>query len=167
MIGVSYVYVLPLVSLLIIAIIANGLLAGLFFVFSVAVGPGFRRVDDGTYVHAFRAINAAILNGGFLSVFFGAPLAAAACVVLHVWRGEPASLALAVAGAVCSALTFVITAAGNMPLNRELDRAPITTEQQRRLARQRFEGRWNRRNLARVISSTAALSFLVSALAAG
>ncbi|MFV0435173.1 MAG: DUF1772 domain-containing protein [Leucobacter sp.] len=156
-------HALLLGPLLVVAIIANGLLAGLFFVFSVAIGPGFRRVDDGTYVQAFRAINAAILNGRFLAVFFFAPLSAAGCVVLLLWRGGSASLPSVVAGAICSALTFGITAAGNVPLNRELDRAPTFTEPQRRTARQRFETPWNRRNLARTVTSIGALAFLAIA----
>ncbi len=62
-------------ALLIAAIVTNGLLAGLFFVFTCAIAPGFRHLDDATYVRAFRAINRAILNGWFLLVFFTAPLA--------------------------------------------------------------------------------------------
>ncbi|GEP49324.1 DUF1772 domain-containing protein [Microbacterium saccharophilum] len=160
-------HALLLGPLLVVAIIANGLLAGLFFVFSVAIGPGLRRVDDGTYVRAFRAINTAILNGKFLTVFFVAPIAAVACAVLHLSRGGSASLPSVVAGAVCSALTFGVTAAGNVPLNQELDRAPIDTEHQRRTARGRFETRWNRRNLTRTLTSTGALTFLAVALVTG
>ena len=47
-------------------------LAGLFFVFTCAIAPGFRHLDDATYAQAFRAINRAILNGWFLLVFFTA-----------------------------------------------------------------------------------------------
>lgn len=153
--------------LLVFAIVANGLLAGLFFVFGVAIGPGLRQVDDGTYVRAFRSINAAILNGKFLTVFFVAPIAAAVCAVLHLLRGGSAPLPLVVAGAVCSVLTFGITAAGNVPLNEELDRAPIDTEHQRRTARQQFETRWNRRNLARTVTSVGSLVFLAVASVTG
>ncbi|MGO2862045.1 MAG: hypothetical protein ACTIC1_12865, partial [Brevibacterium sp.] len=52
-----------------IAIIANGLLAGVFFAFSTAVTPGLKDTDDNTYVRTFAAINRAILNGWFLLVF--------------------------------------------------------------------------------------------------
>ncbi|WP_018155493.1 DUF1772 domain-containing protein [Demetria terragena] len=151
--------------LLLVAIVANGLLAGLFFVFSVAIGPGFGRVDDATYVRAFRAINAAILNGMFVSVFFVAPLAAVGCVLLHVWQDGSTSLPWVIAAAVCSVLTFGITTAVNVPLNRELDQAPITTDQQRQAARQRFESRWNRWNYARTATSAGALTLLATTLA--
>lgn len=152
---------------MVVAIITNGLLAGLFFVFSIAIGPGLRHVDDRTYVRAFRMINTAILNGKFLTVFFVAPIAAAGCAVLHLSRDGSASLPAVIIGAVCSALTFGITAAGNVPLNHELDRAPIDTDHQRRTARQRFETRWNRRNLARTLTSTGAVTFLAVASVTG
>lgn len=153
--------------LMAVAILANGLLAGLFFAFSVAICPGFRLVDDNTYVRAFRAINSAILNGRFLTVFFVAPVAAVACAVFHLWHGGSASLLSVIAGAVCSALTFGITAAGNVPLNRELASAPIDTAHRCRMARQRFERGWNRWNLARSVASTGALSFLALASVTG
>ncbi len=159
-------HALLLGPLLVVAIVTNGLLAGLFFVFSVAIGPGFRRVDDDTYVRAFRAINAAVLNGRFLAVFFLAPLSAAACVALSLWRGGSTPLPSMIAGAICSVLTFGITTGGNVPLNHELDQAPVATEPQRRASRQHFESRWNRRNLARTLTSTGALIFLSAALVA-
>ena len=35
-----------------VSLITNGMLAGLFFVFSCAIYPGFRRLDDRSYVRA-------------------------------------------------------------------------------------------------------------------
>lgn len=151
---------------LVAAVITNGLLAGLFFVFSCAISPGFRRIDDRTYVQAFRAINTAILNGWFLSVFVTAPLSAIASIMLHAWQvGGSAPLLLLLAGAVCSMLTFGITATRSVPLNRGLERSPTDTEQQRSTARQRFEARWTRWNLVRTVTSIGALACLAAAAA--
>lgn len=147
--------------ILALAIVTNGLLAGLFFVFTVAVSPGFQHIDDHSYVRAFRAINMTIQNGWFLSVFFAAPLSAAASAVMH-WRDGAATATWIIVGAICSALTFGITAAANVPLNRELDQAPIGTEQQRRITRGRFEARWNRWNLARTLTSIGSIAFLAT-----
>lgn len=146
-----------------VAIVTNGLLAGLFFVFACAISPGFRRIDDHSYVHAYRAINTTILNGWFLLVFFLAPVSAAVSAVIHDGHEHTAPTTLLIAGAVCSMLTFVITAAANVPLNRALDQAPIATEQQQRAARQHFEARWNRWNLARTLTCTTALALLALA----
>ena len=142
------------------AVVTNGLLAGVFFVFACAIGPGLRRVDAGSYVQVFRAINTAILNGWFLSVFALAPLSAAASVVLCAWRGSAPAMVPLLVGAACSASAFGITATANVPLNRDLDRADVDTEQQCRIARRDFEARWNRWNLARTLTSIGALAFL-------
>ncbi|WP_236866724.1 anthrone oxygenase family protein [Brevibacterium daeguense] len=140
-----------------VAIVTNGLLAGLFFAFTCAVTVGFRDVDDRTYIQAFRAINTAILNRRFLLAFFAAPLTAVVSAVLLPWRGNPTPLLWLGLGAICSALTFLITAAVNVPLNRALDRATVSSEAHVRDARQQFEPRWNRWHHTRTLTSTAAL----------
>ncbi|APF40844.1 DUF1772 domain-containing protein [Neomicrococcus aestuarii] len=151
--------------ILVVAIVTNGLLAGLFFAFTCAISPAFRRVDDATYVSAFRAINAAILNGWFLTVFFVAPLSSLVSSVFVLWKDGSASVILVLAGAVCSALTFGITAAANVPLNRLLEQSPTGTIAQQTNARRDFEDRWNRWNLARTLTSSGTLAFLAAALA--
>lgn len=154
-------------ALLIAAIVTNGLLAGLFFVFTCAIAPGFRHLDDATYVRAFRAINRAILNGWFLLVFFTAPLATLAYALLGYWRAMESPSAWAWAGAVCAALTFIITAAGNVPLNTRLDHTTAGTESADRAAREQFETRWSRWNLARTITGVGALVSLAIAAVSG
>lgn len=152
---------------LFLAIVLNGLLAGLFFAFSIAIIPALRRVDDSTYVRSFRAINAAILNPGFLLVFCLAPLSAVAVVVLRLLPGGAGLSLWLMVGAVFSVLTFLFTAGINVPLNNGLDRAVIDTESQRAEARARFESRWNRWNHARTLTSIGALSFLAVGIALG
>ncbi|MFC5070086.1 DUF1772 domain-containing protein [Kitasatospora cinereorecta] len=149
--------------LLIIAVAANGLLAGLFFSFACAITPALRRVDDRSYVQAFRAINAAILNGWFLLIFCAAPLSAIAVAVLPLGNRHAATLPWLIAGAVCSVATFGVTAAANVPLNRALDRAPTSMETHYRVARERFENRWNRWNLIRTLTSSGALTLFAIA----
>lgn len=142
-----------------IAIIANGLLAGLFFAFTCALSPALGRLDDHAFVEAFRAVNAVILNGWFLSVFFLAP---AVAIVSAVWGGvaRQPSLPWLVTGAICAVITFVITVAANVPLNHALDTALTTTSAQYRAARLAFEAAWNRWNLARTFTSVGALGLL-------
>lgn len=151
--------------ILVVATVTNGLLAGLFFAFTCAISPAFRRVDDATYVSAFRAINAGILNGWFLTVFFVAPLSALVNAGFVLWSGGSAPVILVLAGAVCSVLTFGITAAANVPLNRFLEQSPTGTIAEKTSARRGFEDRWNRWNLARTLTSSGALAFLAAALA--
>lgn len=150
-------------ALLVTAIVMNGLLAGLFFVFACGITPGFGRVDDATYVQAFHAINRAIVNGWFLLVFLAAPLTALAYALLGTRSAALVSTSWAWAGAACAALTFLITAARNVPLNTQLDRAATRTEVEYRIARQRFEAPWNRWNLIRTITSIGGLVCLALA----
>ncbi|WP_127783408.1 anthrone oxygenase family protein [Rhodococcus sp. X156] len=148
---------------LVVAVVANGLLAGVFFAFSCAISLALHRVDDRSYVTVFRAINSAILNAGFLLVFALAPLAAVAAVALPHDASRNVSVPWLVAGAACSVATFVITAAANVPLNRALDAAPVTSEAQCTDARGHFEGRWNRWNLLRTATGVAAVALLAVA----
>lgn len=161
-----------LTSCLLLAIVLNGLLAGLFFAFSIAVIPGFRRVDDSTYVRSFRAINTAILNPLFLLVFCLAPLSAVATVVLRLWGGGAEPVLWLVIAALCSMLTLVITAGVNVPLNNALDRSEVDTEARSleapsREARQRFESRWNRWNHARTLTSIGAFACFTAGMGLG
>lgn len=146
-----------------VSIVTNGLMAGLFFVFAVAICPGFRRLDDRAYVRAFTSINAAILNPMFLTVFVLAPATSLLCALLHMRGGLGASALPAIAGAGFSVVSFGITVAGNVPLNQALDRAPHETERQCAQARHRFEGRWGRLNVARTCASIASLACLAIA----
>lgn len=155
----------PLTTLIIVALITNGLLAGTFFVFSCGITPALRRVDNRTYNTAFRAINNSILNRWFLTVFMTAPLSSVANTILRAWHGGPGLLSIYVVGAICSVLTFVITVAANVPLNRNLDQATVNTDQQRRNAREQFETRWNHWNFTRTVTSISALAlFAISAI---
>mgnify|MGYP001609516366 CR=1 FL=1 len=140
-----------------VALVANGILAGLFFAFACAVVPGFRRVDDRTFVLAFRAINRAILNGWFLLVFFAAPVSAVAAAVLGGWSWE------LIAAAALAVLTFPVTVAANVPRNNALDAADATTAAGMRAERERFEGPWARWNLVRTVAAVGALVALAVA----
>ena len=149
---------------LLVSVVANGLLAGLFFTFACAVGAALGRLDDQSYVAAFRSINSAILNGWFLSVFFLAPVTAGIAALRAVLGHQPTSWAM-VAGAVCSLLTFIITVTVNVPLNEALEAATTTTASQYSQARQAFEGAWNQANLVRTLTSVAACTLIALASA--
>lgn len=144
-----------------VALLCNGLLGGVFLAFACAIVPGLRRVDDHVYVTAFRAVNAAILNGWFLTVFLGAPLFAIAAVVV-----SPTGSAQwwAVAGLVCAIVTFVVTAAVNVPLNQRLDAASGQAPSEQASARRAFERRWNAAHLIRTATSVGAAGFLTIAV---
>jgi uncharacterized membrane protein len=147
---------------LVAATVGNGLLAGAFFAFSLGVAPGLRRVDDLSYVTVFRAINRSIVNGLFILVFLGAPIATVAVTALHLVAARRESPAWLVAGLVLCLFSFAVTVLVNVPLNNRLGTAPIGGAQVRK-ARDHFEMRWNRWNHVRTATSTAALIVLALA----
>jgi hypothetical protein len=59
------------------AVVAMGLLAGLFYAFDVAVMPALTRADDRTLVDAMQQMIDAIENPVFFLTFLGAPVLAA------------------------------------------------------------------------------------------
>ena len=102
-------------------VIGCGLMAGLFFAFSVAVMRGLGRVPAAHGMAAMQSINAAILNPVFLCVFFGT---AALCLVVLVsslsrWHEAGASL-FAAGAALYLAGAFLTTIVFNVPMNQAL-----------------------------------------------
>jgi uncharacterized membrane protein len=145
---------------LLLAAIASGLQAGLYYGFAVGVMPGLARGDARTFVAAMQQINVAIVNPWFLLTFLGAPALAGLAAALHLGRGPV--LGWAIAGFVLALATVVITAAFNIPLNNALDAAGSGDPAAARTA---FESGWVIWNAVRALTSTAALGCLAWALA--
>jgi uncharacterized membrane protein len=68
-------------TITLVAALACGLMAGLFFAFSVAVMKALARLPSAEGIGAMQSINVAIINPLFLAVFFGT---AAACVLVMI-----------------------------------------------------------------------------------
>ncbi len=153
------------VIILVAATVAAGLLAGLFYAFAVAVMPGLGRSDSRTFVDAMQQINEAILNPWFAASFFGAPVLTAVAAALHFRADGRAVLPWTAAAFVLCTLTLIITIRVNVPLNNALDAAG-SPDRIADLAevRERFEASWVRWNIARAVTSTAALGCLIWAL---
>ncbi|MFV0532869.1 MAG: anthrone oxygenase family protein [Cumulibacter sp.] len=99
-------------------------------------------------------------------VFFGAPATAIIGAIAHVGADIPHSSGWVIAGGILSALTFLITAMANVPLNRGLDLADVDTDVQQHAACEGFEARWNRWNLARTLTSVLCILSLAMAITA-
>lgn len=150
---------------LVAAILAAALQAGLYYAFACAVLPGLGRSDDRTFVTAMQQVNVAIINPWFLVTFLGAPLLATLAAVLSLGGGSRGVLAGAVLGALFAAATFVITAALNVPLNNALAAAG-RPDQVADLAapRNAFAPPWARWNTVRAVTSTLGVASLAWAL---
>jgi uncharacterized membrane protein len=153
---------------LVAATVTTGLVAGLFYGFSIAVMPGLARTDDRTLVDVMRGINAAILNGWFLLGYVGALLLDALALVLFALHAE--SRAVLAPVAVSTALylaAVVLTARVNIPLNNALEAAgSADTPADPAATRRDFERPWVRANHWRTLLCAAALAGHCWALAA-
>lgn len=150
---------------LVAAIVAAGLAAGVFFLYAVAIMPGLRRVDDRTFVGAFQAIDRAIVSPLFIGgAFFGTLVLSVAAVGLHL--GEPGALGWSAAAALLQLVVIALTLAVNVPRNDALKAAGDPDAIDVARARAAFdELRWARWNGVRVVLSTAVLACLAAALA--
>ena len=145
------------------AVVAVGLVAGLFFFNASVVMPALAEVDDRTFVAVLDKINDAVYNPLFFAVTFGAPVLIAVAAVQRR-RGENpgaarwiwAALALYVAG-------LLVTMAINVPLTDDLVAAQPANASELAAVRDDFEGPFNAADIARTILHTAALACLALA----
>jgi uncharacterized membrane protein len=149
---------------LFVATMLTGLIAGLFYAWSVSVMPGLARTDDRTYVGALQGMNRAILNGWFFLTFMGAVIVTAVAALLHLSGQSRGVLLWIVIGLVLYIAVLVITFRVNVPLNNELDRANLNQLANPAELRARFESIWVRWNVIRALLNTAAFASLCYAL---
>jgi uncharacterized membrane protein len=147
---------------LVLATVATGLGAGLFYSFSCAVMPGLRRCDDSVRVQTMQRINAAIQNGWFFLSFGGAPLLTAVSILVDALAGNWPRVVGEAIGLILFGSALVITFRINIPLNLALDKADPSALA---TAWREFEGRWVRWNNVRTLTTTGSLAALVVTLA--
>ena len=140
---------------LVAALVAAGLVAGLFYAYACSVMPGIGRGDDRTFVEAMRGINVAIVNPVFLLTFLGAPLLAGVAIFLN-----PGPRPWVIAGFACLVAMLVITGVVNIPLNNALESGGDDYA----AVRAGFEAVWVRWNVLRAVVSTAGFGCLVAAV---
>jgi len=147
------------------AVIAMGLLAGLFYAFDVAVMPALSAADDRTLVDAMQQMIDKIENPAFFLTLLGAP--ALAAVALHQARrsGSAKTAGWIVAGLVLYTVMLVVTFAVHFPLNDDLKNAgdPARIENLADV-RDDFVTPWVAWNIVRTLASTAAFGCLAWAL---
>ncbi|MBB2941029.1 putative membrane protein [Actinoplanes lutulentus] len=134
-------------TILLIAVVLLGLMAGLFYAYAGSVMPGLRRADDRTVVDAMQKINIAIQNPLFLLIFLGALVATGVAAVQHDF--EPALIA----AFLLYAATLLITFALNIPLNNRLAAGDLADAS---AVREAFLEPWIRWNTVRTVTSVAA-----------
>jgi len=149
------------VTVLIVAVVTSGLLAGLYYSYAVSVMPALGAFDDRTYIDVMNKINVVIVNPAFMLTFLGSvgfTALAAACYLkpdarpVLIWIGIGLALNIA---------SLVITSAVNVPLNNKLATATAsTTPTDLAALRVQFESTWVRWNEIRALVNTAATGVL-------
>ena len=152
--------------LLIATTTITGLMAGLFFSWSVSVTPGIGRLGDREYLASFQAMNRAIINPVFMICFLGAAVLLPICTFMNY--SQPLSNRFwYLLGATVFYIggVIIVTFAGNIPLNNALDRFNIdgATPDQMAALRAQFENRWNMLNHIRSVANTIALVLAILA----
>jgi len=132
--------------LLFITTAVTGLIAGLFYCWSISVTKGLALLPDREYLAAFQQLNRAILNPLFLISFMGLVFLLAIATWTQYHR-PPSTAFWLLLGATALYLVGVmgITMLGNVPLNDALDVFNIDSATPAQLAAKRlaFEARWN------------------------
>jgi uncharacterized membrane protein len=148
------------------AVLAMGLLAGLYFFSAIAVMPALTAADDRTLVDAMQQMIDKIENPAFFLVLFGAPALATVALVQARGSGQAKIAAWIVAALVLYAAMVVITFAVHIPLNEDLkdagDPARIDNIAE---VRDDFVTPWVAWDIVRTLATTAAFGALTWALA--
>ncbi|WP_203817985.1 anthrone oxygenase family protein [Paractinoplanes ferrugineus] len=149
-------------TVLLAATITTGMMAGLFYAYSISVMPALRGADAAVLVEVMQRINRAITNGWFFLCFAGALVFSAAATVLYAIDGPAEVLLPTAIGLVLYAGQLVLTAGLHIPLNNALEAAGSADPA---AARRAFEPRWVRWNHARTLLCTGSFVSLCGALA--
>lgn len=112
-----------------LALLASGLMAGLFYAYSISVIWGLDRAPPQAAIDSMNGINVAIINPLFLSVFMGAPVVAALAAFLFWQSGQTTAMWLFAGAALVYAVgTFGVTMAMNVPMNDALARTGVSPD---------------------------------------
>ena len=108
-------------TIIALAAAGSGLIAGLFFVFSISVMPALAAMPAEQGMRAMQLINRKIINAVFLLVFIGTAILSLVVIGLSISQ-QQAGAGFAIAGAALYLVGGIgITAVFNVPLNNALE----------------------------------------------
>lgn len=150
--------------LLTVATVFAGLMAGLFYAWSISVTSGLVQVSNHHYLAAFQQMNRAILNPVFFVPFFGQAIILP-ILTYQVYRSPSADgfQYLLAATLLYWLGCMAVTMFGNVPLNNTLEvlQIDLMLTEQRADFRSKFEQKWNQLNWIRTICTLLSLVYLV------
>jgi uncharacterized membrane protein len=147
------------------AVIAMGLVAGLYFFSAIAVMPALTAADDRTLVDAMQQMIVKIENPAFFLVFLGAPALAAVALFQARRSGSARTARWIVAGLALYTVMVVVTFAIHVPLNYDLrDAGDPDRIENLAAVRDDFVTPWVAWEIVRTLASIAAFASLTWAL---
>lgn len=151
--------------LLCFAAVSVGLMAGIYFAFSVFVLQALDAAGRPVGMAAMQSINRIILKSAFLPLFFASSLACLLLAVFGVMHWASAGAwQMVIGGALYLVGMLVVTAAANVPLNNALEATDANGPEAEAMWR-RYMARWLPWNHVRTVSCTVSLVLLISAIA--
>jgi uncharacterized membrane protein len=148
------------------ATLTTGLVAGVYYAYTVSVNLGLAGQPDASYVATMQAINERIENPLFFASFFGAALFPLAALAAHYSR-RPRSGRFWLVALACVLYIgggFLLTMFVNVPMSYQL--AAVDPDAPARVlaeARDAYEGPWNFWNGVRAVFTTLAFVTLLGA----
>jgi uncharacterized membrane protein len=154
-------------ALALAAALGCGVMAGLFFTFSVFMMKALDRLPGTQGLATMQAINTAIITPLFLLAFLGTAALSAALAVISLVDWDGSGSAYLLVGSLLYLLGVIVLTGGyHVPRNDAL--AVVDPESPEAPSRwSRYMADWTRWNHVRSIASLAALALLIMAIRAG
>jgi uncharacterized membrane protein len=156
-----------LFGLTLVALVAAGLVGGVFFAFSNFVMNALGRLRPSEGAAAMQSINITVITPAFMTALFGTGLL---CLVLVAWGfadlDEPYAGWLIAGGAIYFVGEVVVTLGYHVPRNNALARVEPESEEGARVWRT-YLVEWTRANHVRTVAGLAACALFAVALQAG
>jgi uncharacterized membrane protein len=154
------------IAMTFIAALGSGLMAGLFFIFSVTIMRAFAAIPPPAGIAAMQSINTTIVAPPFLSVFFGTAMLSGVLAIFSVMSwADPGTSWLLTGATLYLVGAIAVTMAFNVPLNNALDRVAPDSAEGAKLW-QVYLVEWTRWNHLRTAACIAAAACFMLALRA-
>lgn len=145
----------------------SGLMAGVFYAFSVIVMRALKRVSPAVGIEVMQVINVVVINPWFMIIFLGSALGSAVLtVVALLGKGETEPILTIIGGLLYLVGTFLVTMIFNVPRNNALDAAIPDSIQGAQLW-ERYLSEWTVWNTVRSVAALLASIALTLALIVG
>jgi uncharacterized membrane protein len=132
------------------------LVAGLLFSYAIVVMPGFKILDDKSFIKAFQVTDRIIQKNHplFLLVWLGSAVSIIIFVVSGFEKLEGVDFFMMLLASIAYIIGVQVpTIIINLPLNNKLQEVDVDnlSEEELKIARSEFEHRWNRSNEIRTV----------------